>query len=692
MRAENKAGAATSSGHGSTTAEIDQILREQKEWLDRTQGKSDLPPALMARLRALDLRSHDFSKQSLRNADLHQLDLTGANFRGADLTGTTLSGSTLVRADFQGAELYRTSFHDADLRLAKLKESHSLSVDALGGADLTSADLSDDIKSFAGLDAAAEVGGYVQSLFKITLALTAYVAITMASSSDPELLNTNGTGSMRLPFLEAPMPTFWFNWIGPCLLLLVNLYALTYLKMLHAILSFLPAIFPDGSTLDKRVYPTNTNTLIRYHFLRLTNDKTWAGNVHRWIALYLSLWLVPTALSTVWLRCLSAHDWNLTGIQVGMWGLAVFASLWTYAIAVTALGRGNTAVPPLRLRWERLACRRGFYTGVSLALVVSAILFSEAAFRSVNPQTVYLVYGDKARLEGAQRWERTFVPACFSFLNRFTRFTHLPFADFENRDVSERPAGTARQNLTSKELETVKGASLEGANLRFSKAFDAFFVKANLYGADLQEADLREANLQHADLRAASLRHAVLREATLISIDGRGADFTHAYLKSADLSHADLRRLQDETIYRSTKPRRSGAAVFDLAMISQANLSHANLTAASFRGADLSLANFDHATLDGADFRPGITDTDKSRIETQLTGADFSGASLKQTDFRQVDLRGVKNLTTDQLKEAICDASTQLPVSLSPSSPPRNGPRRENQSTTGRPSANQVVN
>src|SRR5262249_40507741 len=153
------------------------------------------------RLRSFDLRGVDLSCRDLRGADFSGLDLPGACFRDANLRGAV--------------------FHDADLSQARLKEAHCLSVDALGGADLTSAELPADVAQFPELAAVADVASYVQSLFKLTLVLAMFVAITMASARDPELLNTNGTGSMKLPLLDAPMPTFWFNWIGPFMLLVV---------------------------------------------------------------------------------------------------------------------------------------------------------------------------------------------------------------------------------------------------------------------------------------------------------------------------------------------------------------------------------------------------------------------------------------------------------------------------------------
>ncbi len=60
---------------------------------------------------------------------------------------------------------------------------------------------------------------------------------------------------------------------------------------------------------------------------------------------------------------------------------------------------------------------------------------------------------------------------------------------------------------------------------------DAFLLRANLPGADLQHADLMDANLTGADLTRANLSGAILT----------GAELTDAKLVLANLTNADLR-------------------------------------------------------------------------------------------------------------------------------------------------------
>jgi uncharacterized protein YjbI with pentapeptide repeats len=75
---------------------------------------------------------------------------------------------------------------------------------------------------------------------------------------------------------------------------------------------------------------------------------------------------------------------------------------------------------------------------------------------------------------------------------------------------------------------------------------------------------------------------------------------------------------------------------------------------AYLRRTDLSHAKLERANLSGADFSNAV-----------LRDADFKNAILEGTILRGADLTGAKNLTRDQLREAILDPSTKLPDGFS---------------------------
>jgi uncharacterized protein YjbI with pentapeptide repeats len=71
------------------------------------------------------------------------------------------------------------------------------------------------------------------------------------------------------------------------------------------------------------------------------------------------------------------------------------------------------------------------------------------------------------------------------------------------------------------------------------------------------------------------------------------------------------------------------------------------------RRADLSGASLRSADLSGADATNAI-----------FRNADFASASLRGTVLRGADLTGAKNLTFEQLAEAIVDDRTVLPPNI----------------------------
>ena len=86
----------------------------------------------------------------------------------------------------------------------------------------------------------------------------------------------------------------------------------------------------------------------------------------------------------------------------------------------------------------------------------------------------------------------------------------------------------------------LRGADLQGANLREVPLNGAFLGETNLHGANLTRALLGESYLNGANLRKANLCGADLRGANLSYANLYGADLTGAYLSGAELTRAYL--------------------------------------------------------------------------------------------------------------------------------------------------------
>jgi uncharacterized protein YjbI with pentapeptide repeats len=78
-----------------------------------------------------------------------------------------------------------------------------------------------------------------------------------------------------------------------------------------------------------------------------------------------------------------------------------------------------------------------------------------------------------------------------------------------------------------------------------------------------------------------------------------------------------------------------------------------DVNGAFLRRTDLSFASLRDANLSRADFTRAI-----------LKGADLKGAIMAGTILRGADLTDAKNLTVEQLRQAIIDDSTVLPSYL----------------------------
>ena len=81
---------------------------------------------------------------------------------------------------------------------------------------------------------------------------------------------------------------------------------------------------------------------------------------------------------------------------------------------------------------------------------------------------------------------------------------------------------------------------------------------------------------------------------------------------------------------------------------------HLDLRGTFIRRTDLSFASLVGANLSDADCTNAI-----------FRGANFKNAILKGTVLKGADLSGARNLTRDQLRQAITDENTILPEGLS---------------------------
>lgn len=543
--------------------------------------------------------------------DLSGLDLMNSRLAGFDLHGTNLRGTGLVGADLTGANLREADLQGVDLTVAR----RSLQTEQLGGADLAGAKLPDELqKLYEKLDNVNNISESARKLFLGVLGACLYSWLTIATTTDVNLITNRA--SSPLPIIQTSIPIVGFYVVAPLLVLCVYFYFHFYLQKLWEELGSLPAIFPDGRALHPRIDPWLLNDLIRAHFPKLNVNRPFLSYLQLWISVLLAWWVVPITMFLFWARYLPRQDKIWTTFHVVLLAISMTAALCLYRLAIATLrGVGRR---PFRW-WGLLTSRRGYQTA-AFAVAVGALfgMISWGARWGVPSNTRILgipltLYTDNA---GEETGYPTWVPRLMALIG------YSPFANLENAEVSEKKSTWSKND---KNLDSVLGARLQRANLRYALGKAAFFAGADLSYADLSGADLSDAQLDSADLTHAQLTDASLFDAhlsyadlgvadlrgvVLIGANLRGAKMQNANLNGADLTRTDL----VGTDLRS-------ADLTD-AYLTGAQLGHADLRRAELGGAELSGADLSGAQL-------GLAD---------LSGANLQNAALTYSDFRRAHL------------------------------------------------------
>ena len=593
-----------------------------------------------AKLQAADLRGANLKGAYLRRADLQGADLRDANLQGAELEGAKLQKAILEGANLRGADLSAANLQEArmlgvrGLEKAKLRDINLEGAMGLLGSeftatDITGAKLPPDMATFQGLDHVTEISKHARNIFLAMIGGCVFSWLTIATTTDVALL-TN-TASTPLPIIQTKVPIAGFYWAAPAILLALYFYLHFYLQSLWEGLASLPAIFPDGRTLDERAYPWLMTSLVREFVLLLTKKRRPFTSFKVGISISVAWGLVPFTFVCFWLRYLTRHDWPWTIWHILLIVVAAGFGAVAFQTALATL-RGKLRQPQVEAttsiweQWKRKLHSLPHYRPDPLTAIVMTVA------------VVLTVSVSLGAIEGKPgsptRDPRTWIPALFEFVGYRTH------ADLVEVEVSTRPQDWWKADKNQeKELKGIKGANLSGRNLRHAAASGAFLAKANLYKANLEGATLRDANLQEADLRYAKLRDAELyganlQGATLIGAKLQGARLIDANLQGGRLNSANLQ-----------------GANLTGANLQGANLSRTNLQGAVLWRANLLAANLQWADLTGANLQGAV-----------LVKAELESANLQGADLRGADLREAKVLTTDQLDEACGDKKTKLPV------------------------------
>ena len=516
-------------------------------------------------------------------------------------------GAYLRSIVFDRADLTRADFRDADLRDAKFIDVEGFSSDQLAGSDVSGAKLPPDIQKFEGLEVIREASKNARKLFLAMLLGCVYSIITITTTTDVRLI-TNSTSS-PLPIIGAEIPIVGFYWAAPLLLVCLYIYFHIYMQRIWEGMAGLPAIFPDGISIDLKVYPWLLLGLVRKQYARLRNKRRPLYALQVYLSVFLAWLAMQLTLTLFWLRFIPRHDWLGTGLHIVLIGLAAWLGTMFYHIAIKTLRReGEKVVEANGMRQYH------WITGIMRGLLISValLLISIGAIAGIRPH-------DKNKGN-----PKTWVPRVLE------KVAFGAFADLEDAEVSTKPPNwTGLKEKEKEELAQVKGVQLDGSNLRYANAKGAFLVKADFSNANLEGAHFTNADLRYATLDTTLLTNADFKSASLVGIMG-----SNTLLASADLRGADLRGADLDTA--SLVGAKLLDARLDSAKLIYADLRGANLSTAFLVNADLRYARLNSAILVGADLRGANLST------AFLVNADFPYARLDSARLVGADLRGAE--------------------------------------------------
>jgi uncharacterized protein YjbI with pentapeptide repeats len=619
---------------GISLLELAEVLDQHKHWVE-SGGEA----GIKADLTGINLEKADLTGVNLQGAILHRVNLSGA-----DLSMANLRGASLVRANLQNANLLGTELRCANLMGANLYGADGLWFGRLGGTNLFDAVLPESISAVDSAKAISDATKVARWFYFLTLGASLLCCLLVAFTSDVRLL----LNSSALPFVQLgnllPMTSFYLG--GPMVLLALSLRFHFLLLRLWGSMAALPAVFPEGQTLEKDG-PWYLMGLVRRHFRWQGEARSAMTAFEAVLSTVLAYWIVPATLFFFWLRYLTKQDFRGTLLHVFLMMVAVATATSVPFVVSRVLRPGDIRLPKSKniLRMILRTTRAALATGC----ILFAISFG------VNRGLPYDHNGAAGESSADPRRWASMV---------FQSVGYRPYADLTEATLSRPlPSGVP---WTDENMENISGAHLNQMNLRFARAYRAFLAnaklwRANLEGAYLSEADLRGSNLRETLLRSAVADRAHLSHAVMVSANATGANFSAADLRFSDLSYGNF----ENAVLSNAKL--GGASLYAV------NLRNGQLLRTDLSRTDMRDTKLEHAVLSFANLEQ--TDLSSARLaEANLIGAQLKGTILLDADLKKADLRGAifvgavlrgaeldaANLTGSDLRGALGVTSQQV--------------------------------
>src|SRR5438309_4957221 len=307
------AGGETSSGGDSTAIsliELAEILDQHKIW-----AESGGELGAKADLTGVNLAKADLTGVNLQGAHLHRMNLAGA-----DLSMATLRGASLVRSNLQNSNLLGTELRGANLMGANLYGAEGLWFGRLGGTNLFDAVLPESISAVDSSKAIGDATKVARWFYFLTVGLSLLCCLLMIYTTDVRLLLNSS--ALSFPKLGNLLPTTGLFLGVPIVLLVLSLRFHFLLLRLWGSMAALPAVFPDGQTLEKDG-PWYLMGLVRRHFRWQGESRAAMTAFESALSAVLAYWIVPVTLFFFWLPYLTRQDFRGRFLPVLLLTLAV---------------------------------------------------------------------------------------------------------------------------------------------------------------------------------------------------------------------------------------------------------------------------------------------------------------------------------------------------------------------------------
>ena len=652
IAADNSAPAAAPSegdSAGISLIELAEILDQHKIWVE-SGGETGVKA---------DLCGINLAKADLTGVNLQGAHLIRMNLEGADLSMANLRGASLVRSNLQNANLLGTELRGANLMGANLYGAEGLWFGRLGGTNLFDAVLPESISAVDSSKAIGDATKIARWFYFLTVGASLLCCLLIAFTTDVRLLvNSSAVPSLRLGNV-LPMTGLYLG--GPLVLLALSLRFHFLLLRLWGSIAALPAVFPDGQTLEKDG-PWYLMGLVRRHFRWQGDTKSAMTAFETVLSTVLAYWIVPATMLFFWIRYLPKQDFRGTLLHVLVITLSVATATCVPFVVSRVLRPGDIRLPKSKniIRMILGTTRAALTTGCILFLfslgVNRGLPFDHGTSAGESPADV-------------KRWASMV----------FQSVGYRPYAEVTEAALSTPPPQA--EAWTEETVEGIAGARLNQMNLRFARGYRVFLVnaklwRANLEGAYLSEADLRGSNLREALLRSAILDRAQVAHAVLVSANATGANFSAADMRFVDLSYGTFEnavlsnaRISGASLYavnlRNAQLLRTDLSRSDMR---DSKLEHSVLSFANLEQTDLSSARLGEANLTGAILKGTILlDADLKKADLRgafLTGAILRGAEMDGANLAGADLRGASGITALQVCSALHGRSALMDPDL----------------------------